>query len=115
MTDEYNVPMVTGEKFSKLVDYCIEAQLRGGVGSATVPCFFGGPGTGKTQKIIVEYKNWKEQNGSRVLGVDSMKVHVHTVILSQNDSVDVGGAMAPDFNSDELKHLLIMDKYRTFR
>jgi len=109
MTDEHNVPMVTGEKFYRMIDHAVEAQLRGGAGSSTLPCFFGGPGTGKTQRVAIGYKEWKERNGSRNLGMDEVSVHVHKVILSGGDSVDVGGAFAPDFDKGELHHLLIKD------
>ena len=38
-----------------------------------------------------------------------MSVHIHTLTLSQQDSVDIGGAFAPDFDAKELVHLLIKD------
>ena len=101
--------MVTGEKFFKMIDTCVEAQLLGGVGSSCIPALIGPPGIGKTQKLTVGYKQWKKRNGSRALGKDTCTVHIHTVILSQNDSVDVGGAWAPDFNSGTLRHLIIKD------
>jgi hypothetical protein len=37
------------------------------------------------------------------------KHHIHPILLSQQDSVDVGGAYAPDYEKGELKHLLLKD------
>ena len=112
MTDYEHIGMVTGDKFFKGLDYCIEAQLVGGGGASTIVLMEGPPGTGKTQKVngpVFSYKTWKEVNGSRHLGIDNPSVYVHVICLSQNDSVDIGGAWAPDFERDELKHLIVKD------
>jgi hypothetical protein len=89
-------------------DACFEVQLAGGTGGATVPCMYGPPGGGKTQRIA-QYAKWKESYGSKALGKAKVTVHVHSIILGQGTSVDVGGAFAPDFKNGELKHLLIKD------
>ncbi len=98
--EEGVMSMLTGEDFNRMVETCFSAQLKGGVGSSTVPCFMGPPSIGKTQKLH-GWADWKRSKGFRV--------HVHTVILSQNDSVDVGGAWAPDFDTGTLRHLITRD------
>ena len=110
MSNEYSSGMMaTGDKFFRMIDACVEAQLVGGVGSACIPALIGPPGIGKTQKLTVGYREWKQMNGSRRLGKSTCTVHIHTVILSQNDSVDIGGAWAPDFDKGTLRHLITKD------
>lgn len=99
---------VTDKLLFESWDACIETQLRGGSGSATVPCVYGGPGTGKTTRLK-QFGAWKSKQGSKALGKSKVKVHLRTIILAQGTNVDVGGAYAPDFKSGELKHLLIKD------
>ena len=71
------------------IDLCVETQLAGGSGSATVPTLMGDPGVGKT-RLVHEYAEWKKQRGSEYLGIDNPKVGVFTFILSQSDSIDFG-------------------------
>jgi len=98
--DEGMMDMLTGEDFNRMLETCFSAQLSGGVGSSTVPCMIGPPAVGKTQKLH-GWADWKRKQG--------FSVHIHTVILSQNDSVDVGGAWAPDFDTGTLRHLITKD------
>ena len=100
--------ILSHEQLVQCVDFCIEAQLRGGVGSATIPAIFGGPGVGKTQ-LYYDYAKWKYHHGSEALGIQQPTVFILTVILAQGDNVDVGGAFAPDFKTGELKHLVTGD------
>lgn len=99
--NEEGMNMIVGDDFYRLLDVCFEAQLKGGVGSSTVPAMMGPPGIGKTQKLH-GWAEWK-------LRTQGKSVHIHTVILSQNDSVDIGGAWAPDFETGTLRHLITRD------
>ena len=108
-----DVSMLTGDKWCEMIHACFESQLYGQkigrVGHNTIPALIGPPGIGKTQKLTTKYVEWLKENGSEVLEIDNPSVHLHTVILSQSDSVDIGGAYAPDFDKGTLRHLVIKD------
>lgn len=87
-------------------------------GHATNPLVIGEPGIGKTHMIqaaarALARRGVPELKGMEVQGHkinwENPKVHVHTIMLSQGDNVDIGGAFAPDFKKGELVHILTKD------
>ena len=112
MYDEESVneiPMPTGDAWFEDLHYCIEAQLLGGKtgerGCATVPFYEGPPGVAKTAKVE-QYVPWVYKYGSEVLGIAHPRAKVNIHILSQSDNVDIGGAIAPDFENNTIKRMI---------
>lgn len=78
--------------YMKVFTHAFETQSHGELGEHNVPCLVGDPGVGKNQLL----QEWAKDHNYKVT----------TLLLANQDSLDVGGMWAPDFEANELKHMI---------